>query len=153
MIPPKERGVGPYRILFICTGNSCRSPMAAGIARHYGMGRVEVLSAGITPSPLNPRAVQVMAEKDIDISKHVPKGLDEVVMDEIDLVVTLCDFAQPRCPSGPPAQHRLHWSIKDPTGMWGPEWLVLRAYRKVRDELDQRIRSLLSALQVQAKGL
>ena len=153
MIPPKERGLGPYRILFICTGNSCRSPMAAGIARHYGMGRVEVLSAGVLPSPLNPRAVQVMAEKDIDISTHVPQGLDTVVMNQIDLVVTLCDFAQTLCPSGPPAQHRLHWSIKDPTGMWGPKWLVLRAYRKVRDELDQRIRSLLLALPVQAKGL
>ena len=147
MILPKRRGTGPYRILFICTGNSCRSPMAAGIAHHYGMGRVEVCSAGITPSPLNPRAVQVMAEKDIDISKHVPKGLDSVLMDEMDLIVTLCDFAQTLCPSGPPAQHRLHWSIMDPTGMRGPEWFVLRAYRKVRDELDQRIRSLLIALQ------
>ena len=153
MNPPKERGAGPYRILFICTGNSCRSPMAAGIAHHYGMGRVEVSSAGIMPAPLNPRAVQVMAEKDIDISKHVPQGLDAVAMDEIDLVVTLCDYAQTRCPSGPPAQQRLHWSIKDPTGMWGPAWLVLRAYRRVRDELDQRIRSLLVALQQQSKGL
>src|SRR5256712_13716949 len=152
MIPPKERGVGPYRILFICTGNSCRSPMAAGIARHYGMDRVEVLSAGVTPSPLNPRAVQVMAEKDIDISTHVPKGLNEVVMDEIDLVVTLCDFAQTRCASGLLAQHRLHWSIKDPTGMWGPEWLVLRAHREGRDEVEQRIPLLLVALPAQAKG-
>src|SRR5256712_13528961 len=139
MTPPKERGVRPYRILFSCTGNSCRSPMAAGIARHYGMGRVEVLSAGITPSPLNPRAVQVMAEKAIDISKHVPKGLDTVVMDEIDLVVTLCDFAQTRCPSGLLAQHRLHWSIKDPTGMWGPEWLLLGVYSEESDRVEQGV--------------
>ena len=120
--------------------------MAEGIARHYGMGSVEVFSAGITPTRLNPRAVQVMAEKDIDISKHVPKGLSVVAMDDMDLVVTLCDYAQTLCPSGPLAQHRLHWSIKDPTGMWGPEWFVLRAYRNVRDELDRRIRSLLVSL-------
>jgi arsenate reductase (thioredoxin) len=117
--------------------------MAEGLARHYGMGRVEVFSVGVTPVPLNPRAVQVMAEKDIDISRHVPKGLDAVVMDDMDLVVSLCDFAQTLCPNGPPVQHRLHWTIRDPTGIWGPEWFVLRAYRKVRDELDRRIRSLL----------
>lgn len=117
--------------------------MAEGIARHYGMGRVEVFSVGVTPVPLNPRAVQVMAEKEIDISRHVPKGLHAVVMDDMDLIVTLSDFAKTLCPNGLPAQHRLHWSIRDPTGIWGPEWFVLRAYRKVRDELDRRIRSLL----------
>ena len=117
--------------------------MAEGITRHYGMGSVEVFSVGVTPVPLNPRAVLVMAEKEIDISRHVPKGLHAVVMDDMDLVVTLSDFAQTLCPNGPPAQHRLHWSIRDPTGIWGPEWFVLRAYRKVRDELDRRIRSLL----------
>jgi len=119
--------------------------MAEGLARHYGMGRVEVFSVGVTPVPLNPRAVQVMAEKDIDISRHVPKGLHTVVMNDMDLVVTLCDFAQTLCPSGPLVQHRLHWSIRDPTGVWGPEWFVLRAYRKVREELDRRIRSLLTS--------
>ena len=152
MTVPDRQKRNPYRILFICTGNSCRSPMAEGLARHYGMGRVEVFSAGVTPSPLNPRAVQVMAEKDIDITRHIPKGLGSVAMDEMDLVVTLCDFAQTLCPSGLPTQHRLHWSIMDPTGMWGPEWFVLRAYRKVRDELDQRIRSLLLSLAIQTKG-
>ena len=122
--------------------------MAEGIARHYGMGRVEVCSAGVTPSPLNSWAVRVMAENAIDISGHVPKGLVSVVMDEMDLIVTLCDFAQTFCPSWPPAQHRLHWSIKDPTGLWGPEWLVLRTYRKVRDDLEMRIRNLLLSLPV-----
>lgn len=141
----------PYRILFICTGNSCRSPMAEGIARHYGMGWVEVFSAGVAPSPLNKLAVRVMAENDIDISVHVPRGLDAVPLDKMDLVVTLCDYAQSLCPSRIPSQHRLHWSIKDPTGMWGPEWFVLRTYRKVRDDLEMRVRNLLLSLTVQAK--
>ena len=127
--------------------------MAEGIARHYGMGRVEVFSVGVTPVPLNPRAVLVMAEKEIDISRHVPKGLHAVVMDDMDLIVTLCDFAQTLCPNVPPAQHRLHWSIRDPTGIWGPEWFVLRAYRKVRDELDRRIRSLLLSSLVTSERL
>ena len=120
--------------------------MAEGIARHYGMGRIEVISAGITPSPLNKWAVRVMTENDMDISRHVPKGLDVVKVGEMDLVVTLCDYAQALCPNGRPDQHRLHWSIKDPTGIWGPEWFILRAYRKVRDELDARIRNLLISL-------
>lgn len=124
--------------------------MAEALARHYGMGRVEAFSAGVTPSPLNTWAVRVLAEQDIDISGHVPKGLDAVPIDKMDLVVTLCDFAHPLCPRAHPAQHRLHWSIKDPTGVWGPEWFVLRAYRKVRDDLNLRIRNLVVSLQIQA---
>lgn len=120
--------------------------MAEGFARHYGMGRVEVFSAGVAPAPLNPEAVKVMAEKDIDIARHTPKGLDAVAMNDMSLVVTLCDYAQTRCPTGPPSQHRLHWSIKDPTNVWGPEWFVLRSYRTVRDELEQRICALLTAI-------
>jgi arsenate reductase len=133
----------PFRMLFVCTGNACRSAMAEGFARHYGMGRVEVFSAGVAPADLDRKAVRVMAEMGIDIASHVPKGVQAVTLEEMDLVVTLCDYAQEFCPSGPPAQHRLHWSIKDPHRLWGPEWLVLRAYRKVRDDLAGRIRHLL----------
>ena len=124
--------------------------MAEAFAKHYGMGRVEAVSAGVTPSSLNPWAARVMAEKDIDISGHVPQGLAGVKMDEMDLVVTLCDYAQTFCPAGSQTQHRLHWSIKDPTGTWGPEWFILRAHRKVRDDLEIRIRNLLLSLPKQA---
>jgi arsenate reductase len=133
-------------ILFICTGNACRSPMAEGLARHYGMGRVEVFSAGVRPFPLNARAVRVMAEKDIDISRHIPKGLEAVEINDMSLVVTLCDYAQTLCPAGPLSQHRLHWSIKDPTSAQGPEWFVLRSYRAVRDELDERVCALIMGI-------
>jgi len=133
-------------ILFVCTGNSCRSPMAEGLARHYGMGRLEIFSAGVQPAPLNPKAVKVMAEKNIDIATHVPKRLEAVALDEMSLVVTLCDHAQTLCPIGPLHQHRLHWSIKDPTGTRGPEWHAIRSYREVRDELERRICALLGAL-------
>ncbi|MCX5720892.1 MAG: arsenate reductase ArsC [Nitrospirae bacterium] len=137
------RSQKPFRILFVCTGNACRSPMAEGIARHYGMGRVEVLSVGVTPATLDRRAVLAMAEMGIDISNHVPKGVGAVAIGEMDLVVTLCDYAQGLFPSGSPTQHRLHWSIKDPYRLWGPDWLVLKTYRSVRDDLTLRIRNLL----------
>ncbi len=133
-------------MLFICTGNACRSPMAEGLARHYGMGRIEAVSAGVIPAPLNPRAVRVMAELNIDISHHAHRSLEDVPIEDMDLVVTLCDYARSLSPCGPAGQHRLHWSIDDPSKSWGPDWLVLRAYRTVRDELDRRIRSLLPAI-------
>ena len=137
------RSQKPFRLLFVCTGNACRSPMAEGIARHYGMGRVEVFSVGVTPATLDRRAVLAMAEMGIDISSHVPKGVGAVAIGEMDLVVTLCDYAQGLFPSGFPTQHRLHWSIRDPYQLWGPDWLVLKAYRRVRDDLTLRIHKLL----------
>lgn len=149
---PTQVDQRPFRLLFVCTGNACRSAMAEGFARHYGMGRIEVFSAGVAPASLDRKAVRVMAETGINIAGHVPKGVEAVAINEMDLVVTLCDFAQGFCPSGPPAQHRLHWSIKDPHRMWGPEWLVLRAYRKVRDELARRIRTVLADLPRRARG-
>ena len=94
--------------------------------------------------------IRGLNEKDIDISGHVPQGLAAVKMDEMDLVVTLCDYAQTFCPAGSQTQNRLHWSIKDPTGTWGPEWFILRAHRKVRDDLEIRIRNLLLSLPKQA---
>jgi arsenate reductase len=120
--------------------------MAEGLARHYGMGRIDAHSAGVVPAPLNPRAVRVMAELNIDIANHTHRSLETVSIDEMDMVVTLCDYAQALSPRGPSGQHRLHWNIADPTALWGPDWLVLRTYRKVRDELDRRIRHLLPTI-------
>jgi arsenate reductase len=142
-----ERTRRQYRLLFVCTANACRSPMAEGFARHYGNGQIEVFSAGIAPGALDLRAVRVMAEKQINIASHVPKSVSKIALDEMDLVVTLCDYAQQYCPGGPPAQHRLHWSIPDPSSRWAPDWLVLRTYRNVRDDLSSRIRDLVIAVQ------
>jgi arsenate reductase (thioredoxin) len=141
-----SRRPGPCRLLFICTGNACRSPMAEGLARHYGMGRIEVISAGVVPAPLNPRAVRVMAELEIEIATHSNRNLDAVAIEDMDVVVTLCDYARCVAPAGSPSQHRLHWSIADPSKWRGPDWLILPVYRKVRDDLDRRIRSLLPAI-------
>jgi arsenate reductase len=120
--------------------------MAEGLARHYGMGRLEAFSAGVVPARLNPRAVRVMAEINIDIAGHSHTGIEAVAIDDMDLIVTLCDYAQLLAPSGPSPQHRLHWSIDDPSTLWGPDWWVLPAYRKVRDDLDRRIRTLLQTI-------
>ncbi len=119
-----DRDQKPFRILFVCTGNACRSPMAEAIARHYGMGRVEVFSVGVAPATLDRRAVLAMAEMGIDISIHVPKGVGAVAIGEMDLIVTLCDYAQRLFPSGSPTQHRLHWSIRDPYQLWVPSTSV-----------------------------
>lgn len=135
-----------YRLLFVCTGNACRSAMAEGFALYYGNGQIEVFSAGVAPGILDPRAVRVMAERHINITHHVPRSVREVPIDQMDLVITLCDYAQQYCPSGPPAQHRLHWSIHDPSSWWGPDWFLLHAYRNVRDDLGSRIRDLVTAV-------
>jgi arsenate reductase (thioredoxin) len=147
---PRRNFSRPYRLLFVCTGNACRSAMAEGFARHYGNGQIEVFSAGVAPGTLDPRAVRVMAEKDISIVHHVPRSVKAFAIEDMDLVVTLCDYAQQYCPSGHAAQHRLHWSVKDPSRRWVPDWLVLGTYRQVRDDLGGRIRDLLMAVQALA---
>ena len=126
--------------------------MAEGLAHHYGMGRVQVFSVGVTPAPLDRKAVRVMAEIDIDIAEHVSKGVEAVDIEKMDLIVTLCDYAQEFFPSSHSAQHRLHWGIKDTQRLWGPDWLVLGAYRTVRDDLAVRIRNLLLACQGKASS-
>ena len=111
----------PLRILFVCTGNSARSQMAEGFARHLGQGRVEALSAGMEPSRLNPYAVKVMRERGIDISGQQSKAFDWDLAQRMDMVVTVCGNADERCPVLPSEVKRLHWPLEDPgaaTGYW-----------------------------------
>lgn len=118
--------------------------MAEGIARHYAMGGLEVCSAGITPYPVDRRAVQVMHECGIDIADQTHKAVGSLPLERMDLIVTLCGWAQGQLPPLPPHVHRLHWDIPDPTRRvagQGPE--ALAAYREVRDDLERRIRTLL----------
>lgn len=118
--------------------------MAEGLARHYGMGNFEVRSAGITPFPIDRRAVQVMNERGIDMAGQTHKSVNSLVLEGMDLIVTLCGWAQGHLPPLPAHVHRLHWDIPDPTRRvvgQGPESLV--AYREVRDDLEQRIKTLL----------
>ena len=134
------------KILFICIANSCRSQMAEGWARHYGMDQIEVFSAGVKPFPLDRVAVQVMGERGVDIAMQVHKGLDVIPLEEMSMIVTLCSRAMMKLPSMPPHVHRLHWDILDPTSVRGSPAMVLQAYRRVRDDLESKIKTLLPLL-------
>lgn len=133
------------KVLFLCTGNSCRSQMAEGFARALAGDRWEVYSAGLEPAGVNPRAVQVMREVGIDISGQTSDPIDSDLLRQVDLIVTLCGDAAERCPVTPPEVRRLHWPLEDPAGATGSEEEVLAKFRRVRDEIRQRIRFLLAS--------
>ena len=131
------------KVLFVCTGNSARSQMAEGFARHFGQGRVEAHSAGIAPSRLNPHAVQVMQERGIDISGQHSKAFDWDVARCMDVVVTVCGHANESCPVLPPEVRRLHWPLEDPAAAQGGETEILAVFRDIRDQIEARVRALV----------
>lgn len=134
------------RILFLCTGNACRSQMAEGWARHLHGDRYEVYSAGIEKHGLNPLAVKVMAEAGVDISRHASKLLAELLVRDFDFVVTVCDQAQESCPLFPGQATRIiHRSFDDPprlAAQAATEEEALAPYRRVRDEIKAFVGSM-----------
>ena len=106
------------KIIFICTGNSCRSQIAEGLFREEVGDKFEVFSAGSNPSRLHPAAVKVMAEWGIDIQKQESEKIDKYPNKEIDIVITVCDNAKNTCPNFPDGKIIIHWSIKDPFHGW-----------------------------------
>jgi len=133
------------RVLFLCTGNSRRSQMAEGFARHYAGDKLEVYSAGTTPEPIPDETIAVMHEVSVDISGQRSKGLDEVPK-EVDVVVTVCDRAAEACPFFPGSPRVLHWSLADPASAQGTPEQVLAAYRSVRDRIAELVRALIDEL-------
>lgn len=131
------------RVLILCTGNSARSQMAEGLLREIGGGEVDVLSAGVAPTHVRPEAIEVMGEIGIDISGQHSKSVDEFAGQEFDLVITVCDNANQECPIFPGKTERIHWSIEDPAAVKGNEQARLAAFRRVRDELDERLREFV----------
>ena len=127
------------RVLFLCTRNSARSQMAEGLLRHLGGDRFEAHSAGTEATNVRRLAIKAMSELGIDILKHTSKTLDRYVNDRFAYVVTVCDDANEACPYFPNAEHRVHWSLHDPSEATGTEDEQLAVYRKVRDELRARI--------------
>lgn len=130
-------------ILFLCTGNSCRSQMAEGFARALGGDRVEVYSAGIEPAGLNPRAVKVMVEAGIDISRQTSEPIDPEILNKADLIVTLCGDARDKCPVTPPSIRREYWPLRDPAKAEGDQEEIMAVFRAVRDEIRVRVTKLL----------
>ena len=113
--------------------------MAEGFARELGKGLIAAYSAGLSPQGVNPKAVAVMKEIGIDISQQQSKAIDPELLEKMDTVITLCDNASESCPWTPPAIKRIHWSLKDPAHAAGPEEEVLNEFRRVRDEIKERI--------------
>ncbi len=128
------------KVLFLCTGNSCRSQMADGIVNHDFAGRIEACSAGTEPHGLNPKAVQVMAEIGIDISGNSSDHLSKYAGERFDYVITLCGDANERCPLFFGGIKRLHMGFEDPPKAKGTEEEVLAVYRRVRDEIRAKMR-------------
>ena len=127
------------RVLFLCTGNSCRSQMAEGFLRHMAGDKFEVFSAGVKPTQVNPLAIKVMVEVGIDISKHKSKSAMEFIGQQFDYVITVCDNAKQTCPVFPGKYDKIHWDLEDPAEAQGSEEERLAFFRRIRDEVKNNI--------------
>lgn len=131
------------RVLILCTGNSARSQMAEGLLRHMADDDFEVASAGVSPSRVRPEAIEAMREIDIDISGHHSKSVDEFTDQQFDYIITVCDNAKEQCPVFPGNAKRIHWSFDDPAAAEGDELARLAVFRRVRDEISERLRTFV----------
>ncbi len=129
------------RILVLCTGNSARSQMGEGLLRAEDDLAYDVFSAGTKPSSVRPEAIAVMKEIGIDISRHRPKSVDEFAGQAFDYLVTVCDNARDNCPVFPGTTKRIHWNLEDPAVVQGTEEERLAAFRKTRDQLQERVKA------------
>ncbi|SFJ41989.1 protein tyrosine phosphatase [Desulfomicrobium apsheronum] len=143
------------KILFLCTGNSCRSQMAEGWARHLKKGEVEACSAGIKRHGMNPHAVRVMEEAGVDMTGHTSKTLDELPDQNFEVVVTLCGHANETCPFFPGQVRRVHRGFDDPPSLCAEmtnEDEILAVYRRVRDEIRDFVAALPQTLDADQAG-
>lgn len=139
------------KILFLCTGNSCRSQMAEGWARALQSDSIEPFSAGVETHGLNPDAVRVMQEAGVDISKHRSKHVNELIRIPFDYVVTVCDHANEACPLFPGKTRIIHVNFDDPPKLARDartEEERLRPYRRVRDEIRLFVTTLPESLKI-----
>ena len=134
------------KVLFLCTGNSCRSQIAEGWARWLGGDAVDALSAGIEAHGKNPRAIAVMAEAGVDISGQESTRLTDAMLAEADYLVTVCGHADEHCPTLPPGMRREHWPLSDPAKATGSEEEIMAVFRASRDDIRARVEDLLARL-------
>lgn len=139
------------RVLFLCTGNSCRSQMAEGLLRHFGNNKFEVFSAGTHPSFVHPLAIEAMREIGIDISNHRSKSVMEFLGQEFDYVITVCDKAKESCPTFPGDVKRIHWSFEDPAEATGTKEERMKVFRKVRDEIKSHILEFIKQVETKSE--
>ena len=122
-------------VLFLCTGNSCRSQMAEGWTRHLKSDCIEAFSAGVDPHRVNKRAIAIMAEAGVDISSHTSNHLDDYSMLDFDYVITVCDNAREHCPLYPKKTKMIHHKFDDPSFVVGTEEQITAEFRRTRDEI------------------
>ena len=134
------------RVLILCTGNSARSQMAEGLLKKIGGGRLEVESAGVITSFVRPQAIEAMKEIEIDISGHRSKSVEEFSGQNFDYVITVCDNAKESCPVFPGNVKRIHWSFDDPAVATGSEVEKLTLFRRVRNEISEKLSEFVESL-------
>jgi arsenate reductase len=137
------------KVLFICTGNACRSQIAEGWARELKGDVIEAFSAGVNPAVLSQRAIKVMAEAGVDISAQMSKHVDDLAGMDFDFVVTVCDNAREHCPVFPGKTRVIHRSFEDPAFVSGSDEEVMAAFRKTRDDIMAFIETLPEVLESQ----
>jgi protein-tyrosine-phosphatase len=153
LLPPAHAEPGPTppqppaRVLFVCTGNSARSPMAEALTRHLAPGTVTAFSAGSHPKPLHPNTVRVMREHGIDLGGRRPRHLRELTHQPMDYVISLCDRVRERLPRFPEDPERIHWSITDPARDGDGDEQTYPAFQQTAAELATRVRFLLHHIQ------
>ena len=140
------------RLLFLCTGNSCRSQIAEGWARALGDSQLQVMSAGIEAHGKNPRAIAVMQEAGVDISRQESTRLTDAMLASADYLVTVCGHADEHCPVLPPGVRKEHWPLNDPAKASGSEAEIMAVFRASRDDIRQRVADLLQRLGMQVSA-
>ncbi len=133
-------------LLFLCTGNSCRSQIAEGWARQHGGDWLKVQSAGIESHGKNPRAIAVMQESGVDISAQESSKLTAAMLEWADYVVTVCGHADEHCPVLPSGTRKEHWPLSDPAKATDTEEEIMMAFRESRDDIRQRVLDLIGRL-------
>jgi arsenate reductase (thioredoxin) len=142
---PERTDVARQRVLFVCTHNSARSQMAEALLRQAAGERFIVASAGTAPTRVHPLAEQVMAERGLGLGFHRAKSITDVGT-RWDYVITVCDAAYEQCPEFEAKTSRLHWSVEDPSQVPGTPTQQLEAFRRVRDDLAERVSRWLADL-------
>lgn len=132
------------KILVLCTGNSCRSQIAEGYLRHFANGNTEVYSAGVETHGVNPRAIAIMQEDGIDISKHTSNNIDEYYDIDFDIVITVCDNAKERCPFFPNKAKKFHHNFPDPAKATGTDEEINEQFREVRQQIKEYCRQFVT---------
>ena len=133
------------KVLFICTGNACRSQIAHGLLRDMAGDRFEVFSAGSHPSRVHPMSVAVMKEVGVDISHHTSDFVDDYLDKGIDIAITVCDNANQSCPTFPGNAERIHWSIDDPFKGWNFDTSKMDSFRETRREIKEKLETFLES--------